>query len=72
MTHPSPERWQRVREWVEEAGDAPWIAPSIPFPELSDYPHDEVRSAVIPRTDGVEVFYRHTYADAQVDVIAVR
>lgn len=50
------------------------LGPPQAFPsrELSDYPRDEVRSAVIPDTDGVEVFYRHTYADGQVDVIAVR
>lgn len=71
-TNPLQERWNIVRLWVEMAGQTPWLSPSIPFPELSDQPHYEVRSAVIPYSEGVEVFHRHTYADDRVDIIAVR
>ncbi len=57
--------------WVQAAGDAPWLAPSIPFPELSDQPISEMRSVVVPGSDGVEVFYRHSYATGAVDVVDV-
>jgi hypothetical protein len=47
------------------------LAPSIPFPELSDQPISEMRSVVVPGSDGVEVFYRHIYATGAVDVVDV-
>jgi hypothetical protein len=61
-----------VRSWINNLGTAPWQAPSIPFPELSDQPHYEVRSAAVPDSGGIEVFYRHDYIRDLVAPIWVR
>jgi hypothetical protein len=63
--------WQRITAWVSELDTAPWRAPSVPFPELSDLPHYEVRYAEIPATDGVTVFYRRVFDGEFVDIIDV-
>jgi len=63
---------RRVRAWIDGLGETPWQAPSIPFPELSDQPHYEVRTAVVPGSGGIEVFYRHDYLRDLVDLIWVR
>ncbi len=38
---------------------------------MSNQPVYEIRSAVIPGTDGVQVYYRQTYAEELVDLVAV-
>lgn len=53
--------WSAVRWWIADLALTPWQAPSVPFPELSNQPEYEVRSAVVPQT-GIEVIYRHHYA----------
>jgi hypothetical protein len=60
-----------VENWIIEASEAPWSAPSVPIPEMSDQPRYEVRAAVIPGTDHVEVIYRQTYATRVIDLIWV-
>ena len=64
-----------VEDWVAGLASASWQAPSVPFPELSSQPDYEVRSAVVPGSGGVEVFYRTTYVSGGsfdvVDLIAV-
>jgi len=59
-----------VRQWIERAGEAPWLEPSVEIPELSDKPMHQVRQVVVPETT-VEVIYRETYATGAVDLIAV-
>ena len=59
-----------VQEWIVDAGEAPWQAPSFPIPQLGNQPNDEVRRAVVPDTN-VEVIYRQTYATGVIDLIAV-
>ena len=62
-----------VNWWIVQAGYAPWLAPSVPWPEMSDAA-SEVRSAVVPGTN-VEVFYRETFVPegvGPVDLILVR
>lgn len=60
-----------VGEWVAGLGGRPWQAPSVPWPEMSDQPHSDIRTAEIPGTDGVEIFYRHDFGTDIVDVIWV-
>ena len=67
-SHPSLELTDLVRDWVQGLDAAPWQAPSIPFPELSDQPDYEVRSAEVA---GVDVFYRHEYATGNIDLIGI-
>jgi hypothetical protein len=65
---------QRVaRAFIAELGDRPWRAPSVPIAELSHQPEYELRSASLP-VDGerdAEVWYQHTYATGDVDLVAV-
>lgn len=69
--------WRPVRDWVGRLGDAPWQAPSVPFPEVSDQPNYEIRMALLSDLDGVEgqwveVFYKQIYEGQIVDLIFVR
>lgn len=63
--------WRAVRGWIAGLADAPWQAPSVPFPELSDPPSFEIRIAEVPGTEGVEVFYKHRFDDGLVDLVWV-
>lgn len=63
--------WRTVSEWVEGLSVAPWQAPSAPFPELSDLPHYEIRTAELAGVGGVEVFYRREYDGELIDLIWV-
>ena len=63
--------WRLVSEWIAALDSAPWQAPSVPFPELSDPPDYEVRTAEIPDSGGVEVFYRREFERDTVDLIWV-
>jgi hypothetical protein len=60
-----------VEAWVLGLDAAPWLFPSTPFPELSFQPDFETRSAEVPDSGGIEVFYRHEYATGEVDLIWV-
>ena len=65
-----------VRRWVnalvdDDGNDHSFLYPSTIFPELSFQPNYEVRSAVIPDSGGVEVFYRHEYATGLIALIWV-
>ena len=53
--------WSIVSSWVAELDSTPWLAPSIPFEELSAPPVYEVRYAELPDTNGVVVFYRRFF-----------
>ena len=66
--NPSKELSEPVWEWIQGLEGTPWQAPSVPFPELSDQPDYEVRSAEV---GGVDVFYRHEYATGNVDLIGI-
>lgn len=63
--------WRIVNDWVDGLGSSPWQAPSVPFPELSDQPRYELRTAEILGTDGVEVVYRREYDGEMVDLVWV-
>jgi hypothetical protein len=63
--------WQIVDLWNHELDSTPWQAPSIPFPEMSDLPNYEIRTAEVPGTEGVEVIYRQEYAGEFIDLIWV-
>jgi len=68
---PSERIWHVVDAWVQRLADASWQAPSIPLQELSFSPESEVRSATVPDSDGVEVYYRYDFATDVVDLIWV-
>ena len=57
-----------VRAWIARLSDESWQAPSVPFPELSDQPTYEVRSAVVPGTD-VEVHDKVRYGDSDGETV---
>lgn len=66
---------QRVaRHFLAEIGDEAWRSPSVPVEALSNQPEFEVREVAL-RVDGenrlVRIWYRHFYATAAVDVIAI-
>jgi len=63
--------WQIVDLWINKLNSAPWQAPTIPFPEMSDLPHYEIRAAEIPGTDGVEIVYRPEFEGELIDLIWV-
>jgi hypothetical protein len=69
--NPPYSTWHLVTLWVDGLGTAPWQAPSTPFPELSDLPDYEYRTAEVPDTEGVEIFYRREFAGEVVDLIWV-
>ena len=69
---PTEARWLIVRDWIAGLDDAPWQYPSIPLPELGGQPEYEIRTAVVPESGGVEVFYRQEYVTGAVDLIWVR
>jgi hypothetical protein len=48
-----------------------WLAPSVPFEELSDRPRYEVRYAELPDTNGVVIFYRCYFDGEIVDLMEV-
>lgn len=52
--------WRRVERWVLGLGldDTPWQWPSAPLTMATGDPW-EIRAAVVPETDGVEVVYEH-------------
>lgn len=69
---PSPAALALASEFVAGIGERPWLAPSVPIPELSDQPHYEVRSAHLVQGDAsVRVWFRHTYATRDVDIMDV-
>jgi len=61
----------KVRRWVAGLDTASWQYPSSPFPDLMFAGDYEVRSAVVPDSGGVEVFYRHDFVSDDVDLIWV-
>lgn len=63
--------WRAVRDWIAALGTTPWQAPSAPFPELSDLPPYQLRTAEVPGT-GIEVFYRREFDGEFVDVVWVK
>jgi hypothetical protein len=63
--------WSIVSSWVAELDSTPWLAPSVPFEELSDPPRYEVRYAELPDTNGVVIFYRRYFDGEIVDLIDV-
>jgi hypothetical protein len=65
---PALAKW--VHAWCQAAGDAPWLAPSEPLPELSDPPLSELRYAIVPDTS-VEVFYKRYFIVENVDLFWV-
>jgi len=46
--NPPYSTWQLVSLWVDGLSSAPWQAPSMPFPELSNLPDYEVRISEVP------------------------
>jgi hypothetical protein len=59
---PLPGVWTIVEARVLGLATVPWLYPSTPFEELSFQPDFETRSAIVPASDGIEVFYTHDYA----------
>jgi hypothetical protein len=71
---PSIAAQRAARHFLAEIGDEAWRSPSIPVETLSNQPEYEVRVAALG-VEGedlpVQIWYRHVYATAAVDVIAV-
>jgi hypothetical protein len=63
--------WSIVSSWVAALDATPWLAPSVPFEELSDRPRYEVRYAELPDTNGVAIFYRRYFDGEIVDLMEV-
>ena len=63
--------WSIVSSWVAELDSTPWLAPSIPFGELSAPPVYEVRYAELPDTNGVVVFYRRFFDGEIIDLMTI-
>jgi hypothetical protein len=63
--------YRAVRAWILGLDDAPWQASSVPLPGFSGPPVYEIRFAKVPDTDGIEVFYKHQFADGLVDLVWV-
>ena len=53
------------------AGFGALARPEHAVPELSFQPDFETRSAEVPDSGGIEVFYRHEYATGEVDLLWV-
>jgi hypothetical protein len=70
-TTPADSVWTIVEAWILGLDRAPWMFPSTPIQELSFQPDFETRSAIVPDSGGVEVFYRNEYASDIVDLIWV-
>ena len=68
---PPPDVRHRVGSWINEMIDAPWLAPSIPLPDISNQPVYEVRQAVVPDSQETQVYYLHVYADDGVSLLWV-
>jgi hypothetical protein len=71
-TNPPRDVRYAVHDWLVELGATPWLAPSIPIPELSGQPEWEVREAVVPGPGGVAVTYVHFYVAGVTDLLQVR
>jgi hypothetical protein len=56
---------------VAELDSTAWLAPNVPFEELSDPPRYEVRYAEPPDTNGVVIFYRRYFDGEIVDLMEV-
>src|SRR5579863_9752050 len=69
--NPPYSTWQIVELWVNGLNTTPWQAPSIPYAEISDLPKYEIRTAEVPDTDGVEIFYRREFDGEFIDLIWV-
>jgi hypothetical protein len=63
--------WSKVSSWIAGLDSTPWLAPSVPFEELSDRPLYEVRYAELPDTEGVVVFYRRYFIGEIVDLMVI-
>lgn len=71
---PSVTAQDTARYFLLDVGIESWRYPSIPLPDLSGQPEYEVRQAELPVTGEdrpVVLWYRHFYANDDVDVIAV-
>ena len=64
--HPPAVIADTVTAWVWRLDRTPWQYPSVPF-----QPESEIRTAEVPGTGGVHVFYRQAYALDVVDLIWV-
>jgi hypothetical protein len=62
--------FRRVELWIAGLASTPWQQPSVPLTLAAGEPW-EIRSAVVPGTDGVEVFYEHEHATGAVNVLRV-
>lgn len=70
---PSAAAWSIARSFIAELGDAPWRAPSVHLPDLSEQPAFEVRAAslTVPEEADVRILYRHTYETSVIDILDV-
>jgi len=62
--------WRRVELWVLELDTVPWQWPSEPLSLATGDPW-EIRAAIIPNTDGVEVVYEHEHETGVVNLLRV-
>lgn len=58
---PSNPVWDAVVEWIGGLADAPWQAPSVPRPDLSEQAFSESRVATVPNAEGTAVWYLASY-----------
>ena len=70
---PTPAAQRVARAFIAELGDRPWRAPSVPISDLSHQPEYEFRTALLPVAGepDVQIWYQHTYATGDVDLVAV-
>lgn len=69
---PTAEARLIVQAYIFELHEEPWAAPSVPIPELSNHPEDEMRSATLRvGNEEVTVFYWLFYGSGDVDLIAI-
>ena len=62
--------WHRVERWVLALDGVPWQSPSTPLTMATGDPW-EIRAAIVPETNGVEVVYEHEHATGVVNLLRV-
>jgi hypothetical protein len=62
--------WRPVEQWVLKLATVPWQWPSEPLSLATGDPW-EIRAAIIPDTDGVEVVYEHEHDTGVVNLLRV-
>jgi hypothetical protein len=62
--------WHRVERWEFGLDDTPLQWPSAPLTTATGDPW-EIRAAIVPKTNGVEVVYEHEHETGVVNLLRV-